>query len=201
MFNTYQLNIIKQTETFARNYMKYYDWSHDFNHVLRVKKLATKIALSESMDSHEIYQVQLGALLHDINDDKYKIQNISQKDIITRFYSDKKIDKDVVDNVVKIACNTSLSKEMKNNYNIYCKKLHCVQDADRIESLGAIGISRYLKYGITIHDHSLHQIMENLEQRTSFLVQHLKTKTGKEIAKKKIKLIDLFLNDYYDSII
>ena len=45
------------------------------------------------------------------------------------------------------------------------------------------------------------QIMENLEQRTSFLVQHLKTTTGKEIAKNKIKLIDLFLNDYYDSII
>jgi len=200
MFNLCQQNVLKQTEYFTKNFMKYYDWSHDFNHVMRVKKLATKIAISESLNTDDIYQVQLGALLHDINDDKYKINNISQQEIIRRFFKDKEIDRDILENVILIACNTSLSKEIKNINKVICPKLHCVQDADRIESLGAIGISRYFKYGITMHDNSLNQIMENLETRTSYIVQHLKTNTGKEIAKQKIKLIHNFINDYYDSI-
>ena len=200
MFTINQQKIIKQTEYFAKNFMKYYDWSHDYNHILRVKNIATEIAIQEAFTTNDIFEVQLGALLHDINDNKYKIQNETQHGIIRRFYNDKTIDPTTVDNVVDIACNTSLSKELSESMPIVCKKIQCVRDADRLDSLGAIGISRYMKYGITKHDHNLEDIVANMETRTKLLETRITTKTGKEMMQKKIELIRLFIQDYYESI-
>jgi len=200
LFTLCQQQLILQTEIFAKSFMKDYDWSHDYYHAVRVKKLATKIAITESLNNNEIFEVQLGALLHDINDDKYNVNNISQNQIIRDFYKNKDITQEVLENVVNIACNTSLSKELHSGIEIRCKKLDCVRDADRIESLGAIGISRYFKYGITKQDKSLEDIIVNLRTRTSILVDHIKTDTGKKIAKSKLELVHMFLEDYYNSL-
>jgi|DEB0MinimDraft_4_1074332.scaffolds.fasta_scaffold00757_3 uncharacterized protein len=199
LFSKCQLSILRQTEQFAQNFMKYYDWSHDYNHVLRVKTIATKIALAESLDKNDIFEIQLGALLHDINDEKYKTSHLTQNEIIRKFYADKNIPSHIIENVVMIACNTSLSKQLQFD-DIKCIKVDCVRDADRIESLGAIGIARYFKYGITKQDRKLEDIIENIKTRTAILSQRVKTNTGKKIMQNKLTLINSFIEDYYDSV-
>jgi len=199
MFTDKQLQIIQETEEFVKNFMKNYDDSHDFAHVKRVKKLATIIAESQGLiNNNDIFEIQLGALTHDINDHKYTCDLFAQESILEEFFADK-LDKDTLENVLQIACNVSLSKETAqehNNIYIHCKKLHCVQDADRIDSLGAIGLTRYFSYGMKKKNGSIVDIIKNIDMRTSILIQHIKTDLGKQIAAEKYKIIKLFLDDY-----
>lgn len=202
MWTLRQLCILSITEQFVREFMKSYDWSHNFQHVSRVKDLATKIAISQNLTKNDIFEVQLGALLHDVNDSKYTSNHKSQEDIIQSLYQGI-MNQTIIDNIIRIACNTSLSKEVKTpklrNDSAKCIKLQCVQDADRIESLGAIGISRYLKYGISHKNSELEDIMENMEWRTTILIDRINTPYGKELAKQKYELIKMFIDDYKKS--
>lgn len=203
MLTLKQLCILSITEQFVMEFMRSYDWSHDYHHVSRVKDIATKIAISENLSKNDIFEVQLGALLHDINDSKYKTSIVSQEDIIQKLYEGK-MNQTIIDNIINIACNISLSKEMKKpvlrNNDAKCIKLQCVQDADRIESLGAIGIARYMKYGITQKNSELTDIIDNMEWRTNILVERINTPYGKNIAREKYNMIKMFIEDYKKSL-
>lgn len=192
-------DLIKETELFVRDKMKDYDVSHDINHILRVKKMAIKIADKEKLNDDEKLEVILGSLTHDIGDLKYTNDVNEQKKIIYEFYKDK-LDNKIIDNIVYIACNTSLSKEVLNidkidNTNI---KLKCVRDADRIDSLGSIGIFRYISYGLIKKNSNFNDIIINLKNRSKLLMKFIKTKYGKKIAKRKYKIIKKFIKDYND---
>jgi uncharacterized protein len=198
MFTDKQIHIIQATENFVKDFMKHYDDSHDFAHVKRVKNLASIIAKSEDMSNNDIFEIQLGALTHDINDHKYTCDLFAQETILEEFFTDK-LDKETLKNVLQIACNVSLSKETAqehNNIYIQCKKLYCVQDADRIDSLGAIGLTRYFSYGMKKKNGSIKDIIKNIDTRTSILIQHIKTNMGKQIAAEKYQIIQIFLEDY-----
>ena len=195
-------DLIKETEEFAKNIMKDYDLSHDYNHIIRVKNMALKIAEKEKLDEQSKFEVILGALTHDIADHKYSSNINEQKELIKNLY-DKKIDDKIIENISYIACNTSLSKEVANidnidNTNI---KLKCVQDADRIDSLGSIGIFRYIIYGIIKNKSNIEDIIINIKNRSKLLMRFIKTPYGKKIAKKKYKIIKKFIKDYYKSMI
>lgn len=198
-FTEKQKKIIEDTELYVSDYMSSYDISHDFNHVIRVKNIATTIAISEDMLSNDIFIIQLGALMHDIADHKYCSEIFTQENIIRSFYENV-LEKNEIDEIVKIACNTSLSKEYNNKIPIICKKLYCVQDADRIDSLGSIGISRYFAYGLVKNTSSIDSIIKNLEFRTDVLMKYIKTSYGKAQAEKKYAIITSFIEDYKNSI-
>jgi uncharacterized protein len=202
MFSSYQYKIIKETTDFVKEFMKDYDESHNFAHVIRVKDQATLIAISENLSIDDIFEVQLGALTHDINDHKYNQDIFAQEEILKEFFKDKLTD-EILKNVIKIACNVSLSKETSlksNNIDINCKKLDCVRDADRLDSLGSIGITRYFIYGIKKNNSNVEEIIINLETRTNILMKHIKTNLGNKIAEKKHKIINDFIDDYRSSI-
>ena len=195
--------IIDKTETFVKEYMKEYDDSHSFQHVLRVKNIATKIAISENLSDNEIFQIQLASLTHDINDHKYRVENETQEETLIKFFKDM-LDFQTMENVITLACNVSLSKEMVNinnsdNYNSIL--LDCVRDADRIESLGSIGISRYFMYGILKNNNNIDTVIKNIESRTSILIEHIKTNMGKIISYEKYKIIRMFIEDYHSSML
>jgi uncharacterized protein len=194
-------DIIKKTEEFVKDYMNNYDDSHSFEHVNRVMRLATKIGLSENLDENKIFIIQLGALTHDINDSKYKKGDETQQNILRTFFDNLIKDKDVLDNIINISCNVSLSIELSNNY--YCKdsiELDCVRDADRIDSLGSIGISRYFTYGIIKKNSKIIDIIKNIENRTNKIMNSIKTNMGKNISCEKYKIIKIFIDDYYASL-
>ncbi len=198
MFTEIQNKIIQDTEILVKDFMKNYDDSHNFEHVLRVKILATKIAESQNLTNDEIFEIQLGALTHDIHDHKYTQDLYAQETILTEFFENK-LNKNILKNVIQIACNVSLSKETAlkhNNIYIQCHKLDCVRDADRIDSLGSIGITRYFVYGIKTNK-NIHDIMINMKRRTEILISSIKTELGKQLAHEKYQIIKLFLDDYF----
>ena len=190
-------NIISDTEEWVKEIMKDYDCSHNFQHILRVKKMAIKIAKKEKLNEYDTFIVILGALTHDIADAKYCSIKDEQEMLITNFFKDK-LDNNIIKDILYVACNTSLSKEVANidkidNNNI---KLKCVQDADRIDSLGAIGISRYFMYGIHKKNSNTDDIINNIKSRSKIVLKFIKTKYARKISKKKYKIIKKFVKDY-----
>jgi uncharacterized protein len=195
--------ILKKTEDFVRNYMKTYDDSHSFEHVIRVKNMATNIALSENLSEEQIFIIQLAALTHDINDSKYRSFEESQQSILRNFFSNLIEDKEIIENIVNISCNVSLSIELSNNNYDKCNnciELDCVRDADRIDSLGSIGISRYFTYGIIKKNSTINEIITNIENRTNKIMNNIKTNMGIIISYEKYKIIKIFIEDYHNSI-
>ena len=199
--------LLRITEDFAKDYMKNYDDSHSFEHVIRVKNMATKIALSENLSEEHIFIIQLAALTHDINDSKYRDVDETPQNILRKFFDNLIEDKDILETIINISCNVSLSVELFNNdncdnYNVCnnCIELDCVRDADRIESLGSIGISRYFTYGIIKKKSNINDIIDNIEKRTNKIMNSIKTNMGKNISLDKYKIIKIFIDDYYNSI-
>ncbi len=193
--------IIILTENFAKDYMKKYDDSHSFDHAMRVKNMATTLAISENLNEEQIFIIQLAALTHDINDSKYSNNNEdTQENVLRGFFNNLIDDKSILENIIDIACNVSLSHELAKTSSSYKSiELDCVRDADRIDSLGAIGISRYFTYGIVNKQSNISSIIDNIENRTNILMNNINTDMGKKISTDKYRIIRMFIEDYRDT--
>lgn len=192
------LEIIDKTAIWVRSYMEGYDSSHNYKHILRVIKFALDIADTENQDNHSKFIITLSALTHDIADHKYE-NTVSQEKLLTGFFKDILSKEDMAE-VIYIATNTSLSKEISSNNIDDNIRLKCVQDADRLDSLGAIGISRYFMYGATNKKSDIESIVDNLENRTNILMKHIKTDYAKKLSIEKCKIIRLFIEDFRSNI-
>jgi len=195
--NRYQ-NIINRTRKFVKKYMNdLKDISHDYKHINYVINLALKIAKYEKINNkRDLFHIKMGALLHDIGDTKYYKGNQYNyiKEYLNKIKCLNKYDKN---EILKISSNISLSKDNNINYNKKKIKLYIVQDADRINSLGSIGIMRYISYNlINKKENSFDEIINNIIKRTNKIKKFIRTNSGKEIAKKHFKLINSFINNY-----
>lgn len=195
--------IIILTEDFAKDYMKKYDDSHSFEHAMRVKNMATTLAISENLNEEQIFIIQLAALTHDINDSKYSNNNEdTQENVLRGFFNNLIDDKSILENIIEIACNVSLSLELaKPSSSPKSIELDCVRDADRIDSLGAIGISRYFTYGIVNKQSNISSIIDNIENRTNILMNNINTDMGKKISTDKYRIIRMFIEDYRNTML
>ena len=195
--------IIILTEDFAKDYMKKYDDSHSFEHAMRVKNMATTLAISENLNEEQIFIIQLAALTHDINDSKYSNNNEdTQENVLRGFFNNLIDDKSILENIIEIACNVSLSLELaKPSSSPKSIELDCVRDADRIDSLGAIGISRYFTYGIVNKQSNISSIIDNIENRTNILMNNINTDMGKKISIDKYIIIRMFIEDYRNTML
>ena len=195
--------IIILTEDFAKDYMKKYDDSHSFDHAMRVKNMATTLAISENLNEKQIFIIQLAALTHDINDSKYSNNNEdTQENVLRGFFNNLIDDKSILENIIDIACNVSLSHELAKPSSSYKSiELDCVRDADRIDSLGAIGISRYFTYGIVNKQSNISSIIDNIENRTNILMNNINTDMGKKISIDKYRIIRMFIEDYRNTML
>ena len=195
--------IIILTEDFAKDYMKKYDDSHSFEHAMRVKNMATTLAISENLNEEQIFIIQLAALTHDINDSKYSNNNEdTQENVLRGFFNNLIDDKSILENIIEIACNVSLSLELaKPSSSPKSIELDCVRDADRIDSLGAIGISRYFTYGIVNKQSNISSIIDNIENRTNILMNNINTDMGKKITIDKYRIIRMFIEDYRNTML
>jgi len=192
--------IIEITKKFVKTYMNNLnDISHDYLHILLVIKYAKLIAIKEKIKkTRDLFHIIMGALLHDIGDSKYTNEN--QKEMINiflkRFKKLKRYDKE---EIIRISSNVSLSKERKMEIKKTKRnmKLYIVQDADRINSLGSIGIMRYITYNCNNNKKpSFKEIIMNMKKRTNKIKKFIKTNSGKEIAKNNYKIIYDFIDNY-----
>ncbi|KAJ2842871.1 hypothetical protein IWW36_005754, partial [Coemansia brasiliensis] len=151
---TEQSVIVSKTESFVRDYMTQYDCSHDWHHVGRVAKQAMAIAKAESTNrTIDMLVVHLAALLHDVNDAKYSKES---KVSIVEFLSSIGLEEEKAQLISRIIDNVSFRKELlvkeeeragkentkESEWRNSCIELACVQDADRLDAIGAFGILR-----------------------------------------------------------
>lgn len=115
---------------------------HDYYHTIRVYKLATKIAKQENAD---VKTVQLAALLHDVDDIKLSPDTYTTKKNAVDFMTANKIDGKRIDAVCEIIDEISFAGTDSVIPGTIEGK--CVQDADRLDAIGAIGIARTFTYG------------------------------------------------------
>ena len=139
-----QEEIIAKTEAYVRQQLANAEGGHDWWHIHRVWKLSRRIAEAESVD---MLVVELAALLHDIADAKFHEgdETIGPRRA-ARFLTDLGVGKEIVIHVKSIIENISF-KGGNFNREFHSNELDVVQDADRLDAIGAIGIARAFNYG------------------------------------------------------
>ena len=137
-------NLIERTIAFVKQKLEGAEAGHDWFHIERVWKLANKIAEHEPSDR---IVVQLGALLHDIADPKFHNGDEELAVRVSRsFLESENVDESIIQKVLYIIQNISF----KNRNEVIGEKsieLKIVQDADRLDAIGAIGIARTFNFG------------------------------------------------------
>jgi uncharacterized protein len=136
--------IILNTKAFVQDTLKDAEGGHDWFHILRVYNNALHILKSEEADP---FVVQLASLLHDIADSKFHNgdEEIGPR-VAQDFLESQSVEPIIIDHVINIIKNVSY-KGGHNTSNFHSIELDIVQDADRLDALGAIGIARTFNFG------------------------------------------------------
>lgn len=205
--------IIQQTIAFVKNKLKDAEGGHDWWHIERVLKIARKIAKSEKVD---YFIVELGALLHDIADAKFYDGDDTVGPKITKdFLQSIGVDKNIVGHVVKIVKNISF-KGGRYKQRFSSAELDVVQDADRLDALGAMGIARTFYYnGFKQREIYNPNIKPNLNmtktqyyssqapainhfyEKLLLLKERMNTATGKKMALHRHAFMEKYLDEFY----
>ena len=191
--------LITSIATHVRNEMRYNDASHDFTHVMRVLALSTKILATESQTSSLGYDgtaIVLSALLHGIADRRYIPPNADVENVIANTLLDRGCPDALALKVQMITRNSSWSAEQANprmNRAVVSQhpELAVVQDADRLDSIGAIGIARTFAYGgaKTAHTNKESETESGLEEALGHFEEKLEKFEG--MMKVRIASIDV----------
>lgn len=205
--------LIDKTIRFVKTTLAQAEGGHDWFHIERVYKNALLIAESEKCD---LEIVQLGALLHDIADSKFHDgdESIGPKTART-FLESEKVEPTIIDHVIAIIENISF-KGGKVERQFSSIELDIVQDADRLDAIGAIGIARTFNYG-GFKNRALYnpEIAPNLSmtkdeyknneaptinhfyEKLLLLKDKMNTETGKKIAQDRHRYMEDFLKQFY----
>jgi uncharacterized protein len=208
------MTLINKTIAFVKAQLKNAEGGHDWFHIERVYKNALLIAKEESCN---LEVVQLAALLHDIADSKFHNgdETIGPR-TAKNFLEQENVCKETIAHVLAIIENISF-KGGNFEQQFHSKELDIVQDADRLDAIGAIGIARTFNYGgfknRAIYDPeikpNLSMSKEEYKNTTAPTINHfyekllllkdkMNTPTGKKIAAKRHTFMELFLNQFYN---
>jgi uncharacterized protein len=206
-------NLINDTIAFVKKELKNAEGGHDWFHIERVFKNAVLIANGEKSDN---LVVQLGALLHDIADSKFHDGDETVGPKKARlFLESENVPENTIVHVVNIIENISF-KGGHEAQKFTSLELDIVQDADRLDAIGAIGIARTFNYGgfknraifnpeikpnlnmsKEEYKNSNAPTINHFYEKLLLLKDNMNTKTGKEIAAQRHDFMELFLNQFY----
>ncbi len=205
--------IIENTIVFVKETLQNAEGGHDWFHIQRVYNNALEIAKRENADE---FVVALGALLHDIADSKFHNgdETVGPR-IASEFLVKQQVTSEVKDHVIKIIENISF-KGGNEVQKFTSPELNIVQDADRLDALGAIGIARTFNYGgfkgRPLYDPAiapnLNMTKEEYKASTAPTVNHfyeklfllkdrMNTKTGRQMAEERHEFMEHFLEQFF----
>ncbi len=210
-------NLLNNTIGFVKKTLKNAEGGHDWFHIERVYNNALRIAAHENVD---MTIVALGALLHDIADAKFfdGDESIGPKKA-REFLESQAVAESVIQHVENIIKYISFKGEIglkKHHKRFTSKELDVVQDADRLDALGAIGIARAFNYGgfknRMLYDPAikpdLQLTKEAYKKSTAPTINHfyekllllkdrMHTDTGKKMAQERHEFMLVFLKQFY----
>ena len=204
-------NIIELARAYVKNKFENEYSGHDFFHTLRVFNMATNIAKSEGAD---LEIVQLAALLHDVDDRKISPQTYEKQTNARSFLKLNSIDDIRIELICQIIREISFGSNDSAPTTLEGK---CVQDADRLDAIGAIGIARAFAYGGNHNRHMYHpeikpqlnMTKEEYVKSESTTINHfyeklfkladlMNTNTAKSIAIERDKYMKQFVLEFMD---
>ncbi len=206
--------IIEATKNFVKETLKDAEGGHDWFHTERVYKNALLISKNENVDE---FIVALGALLHDIADSKfYDGDDTIGPKIARAFLFKQNVDSEIIEHVVKIIENISFNKSLDKGEKFSSPELDVIQDADRLDAIGAIGIARCFNYGgfknraiynpeikpnlnisKTEYKKSDAPTINHFYEKLLLLKDKMNTKSGLRIATDRHKYMEQFLEQFY----
>lgn len=203
--------LIECAQTYVRNKFENEYSGHDYFHTLRVFKMASRIAECEGAN---LEIVQLAALLHDVDDRKISPETYESQGNAREFLLSNGIDENTVELVCRIIREISFGT---SNSAPSTLEGQCVQDADRLDAIGAIGIARAFAYGGNKNRHMYHpdikpklnMTKEEYVKSESTTINHfyeklfkltslMNTKTAIHIAKAREAYMKDFVAEFMD---
>ncbi|WP_086476417.1 HD domain-containing protein [Arenibacter amylolyticus] len=206
--------IVEETINFVKEAMQGAEGGHDWFHIQRVFKNSLLIAKDEKVD---VLVVSLAALLHDIADSKFHEgdESIGPK-MAKAFLQTLPLKEATIEHVIKIVENASFSASLNPNQVFTSKELEVVQDADRLDAIGAIGIARAFNYGGFKNREMYNpEIAPNLKmtkaeykksnaptinhfyEKLLLLKEKMNTDTGKRLAEERHQFMLQYLEQFY----
>ena len=207
-----QTQIIENTKLFVKQTLHNAEGGHDWFHIQRVLNNAQHIAKNENVDN---FIVTLGALLHDIADSKF--HNGNEKigpDKARMFLKEQGVSEEITDHVVRIIENISF-KGGNEEQEFRSPELDIIQDADRLDALGAIGIARTFNYGgfrgralydpeikpdlnmsKAVYKASLAPTINHFYEKLLLLKDRMNTQTGRQMAANRHKFMEEYLAQF-----
>lgn len=205
--------LIEKTIVFVKEKLKDAEGGHDWFHIERVYNNALNIAQHENCDTTI---VALGALLHDIADSKFHDgdETLGPK-LAWEFLEKQNVSEDTIIHVVNIIENISF-KGGNFERKFSSIELDVVQDADRLDAIGAIGIARTFNYGgfknrplynpeiapnlnmsKEEYKNSVSPTINHFHEKLLLLKDKMNTKAGKSIAQERHAYMEKFLEQFF----
>jgi len=208
-----QAEIIENTKNFVKQTLQNAEGGHDWFHIQRVLNNAKHIAKNENVDN---FIVTLGALLHDIADSKFHNGDETiGPDKARTFLKEQGISDEITEHVVRIIENISF-KGGNEEQKFRSPELDIIQDADRLDALGAIGIARTFNYGgfkgRALYDPEIKPdlnmskaaykstsapTINHFYEKLLLLKDRMNTQTGRQIAVDRHKFMEEYLKQFY----
>lgn len=211
---------IEKTKAFVKEALINAEGGHDWSHILRVYNNSLLISKNETVDK---FVVSLGALLHDIADSKFTQGDESVGPRLAReFLTSIDVEKNTITHVIKIIENISFRSSLftddgeNNSQKFKSPELDVVQDADRLDALGAIGIARTFNYGgfknrelynsdikpnlnmsKETYKNSNTPTINHFYEKLLLLKDGMNTLTGKQIATERHVFMEQYLAQFY----
>lgn len=195
---------VEAVALFAATRMRENEGSHDFKHVLRVHHLAMILAKQTIAAGTPVDEevVEMAALLHDVFDSRI---NNQEPDAATgimltmHFLSSIAVPDDMVGKVTFIADNISYSKQVKNYIPRQRRSIEMdiVQDADRLDAIGAIGVARCFAYGGHA-GHKMEKSRRHFNEKIVKLASLMQTTAGAKMAARRQPIVSKFLKEFDD---
>ena len=208
--------LINLTIAFVKETLSDAEGGHDWFHIDRVHKNAKLIAEGENVDP---FVVELGALLHDIADPKF--HNGDEEigpEKATTFLKSLKVEQEIVEHIENIIRYVSFKSSLDQNQTrqFSSEELKVIQDADRLDAIGAIGIARAFNYGgfknRSLYDPVIKPIIDqdketyknskaptinHFYEKLLLLKDKMNTETARKIASKRHQFMEAYLEQFY----
>ena len=206
--------LIEDTIKFVKSELENAEGGHDWFHIERVYKNTLLIAKNENVD---ITIVSLAALLHDIADPKFNNgdETIGPR-VASAFLLKQNVSSEIIEHVIQIIDNMSFKNSFDLNPSFTSREMEVVQDADRLDAIGAVGIARCFNYGgfknrplynpevkpnlkMTKAEYKNSQAptINHFYEKLLLLKDQMNTKTGKRIALERHKYMQGFLKQFF----
>jgi len=204
--------IIDKTIFFVKEKLDGDSSGHDWWHIFRVWNMSKKISEKEGGD---LFLIEMAALLHDVADWKFYENEDEGLQVIIDFLVSFELDKNTINSIINIVKNVSFKGAGVKDKMISLEG-KIVQDADRLDAIGAIGVARTFafggKFGNEMHNpHKKVKLHENFNdykndkgttinhfyEKLLLLKDRMHTNTAKNIAQKRHRYMEAFLKQFY----